>query len=71
MNNKKIKRKYIRNFTTAKDFEKWVEKMTYNYSFAIDSNTWEDAEYCLEKLHKEFGTIDPKKLVKIIYEENI
>lgn len=66
--NKEIKRKYIRNFTTAKDFEEWVEKMEYNYQNALDLKIWEDAEYCLEKLHKEFGTVEPKKLVKIIYE---
>lgn len=68
MSNKTIKRKYIRNFTTAKDFKNWVEKMKYNYQSALDLKTWEDAEYCLEKLHKEFGTVEPEKLVEIIYE---
>jgi len=68
MNNKNIKRKYIRNFTTAKDFKKWVEKLHHNYGFALDLNTWKDSEYCLNKLHDEFGTVDPEKLIKIIYE---
>jgi len=62
------KRMYIRNFTTAKDFKWWVEKMHYNYTAALDINTFEDAEYCLNKLHDEFGTVDPEKLTKIIYE---
>ncbi len=71
MNNKDMKRKYIRNFTTAKDFEQWVEKLQHNYSFSLCTKTWEEAEYCLIKLHEEFGTVDTKKLVKIIYEENL
>lgn len=65
---KETKRKYIRNFTTAKDFEDWVEKLHQHYNFALDGNTWEHSEYCLNKLHDEFGTVDPEKLIKIIYE---
>lgn len=65
---KETKRKYIRDFTTAKDFEQWVEKMHQDYSFALCFDVWEDAKYCLNKLHDEFGTVDPEKLTKIIYE---
>ena len=65
---KEIKRNYIRNFTTAKDFEEWLEKLHNNYGFALDINKFEHAEYCLNKLHDEFGTVDPEKLTKIIYE---
>jgi len=65
---KEIKRKYIRNFTTAKDFENWVEKLHQQYTYALDSNICENSEYCLNKLHDEFGTVDPEKLTNIIYE---
>ena len=42
--------------------------MHYNYTAALDINTFEDAEYCLNKLHDEFGTVDPERLTKIIDE---
>lgn len=67
-NIKETKRNYIRSFTTAKDFKDWVEKLHHNYGFALDFRIWEDSEYCLNKLHDEFGTVDPEKLIEIIYE---
>ena len=67
-NIKETKRNYIRNFTTAKDFKDWVEKLHQDYGFALCFDVWEDSTYCLNKLHDEFGTVDPEKLTKIIYE---
>jgi len=56
---------YKRHFATAQDFKNWVIGLQTKYIFSFDPHG--HGMYELNKLHKEFGTTDPDKLVEIIY----